>query len=91
MARMASAARLKALGRDGLDDRYAAEDIARLLEAGGGARWHEERAERVRRQIAEQGTITEPQRRELAFHEESAAAIRPATATRGELYPRAPA
>jgi hypothetical protein len=65
------------------DYRYTAEDIETLLDRGGGARWHEGRAEELRRQIAEQGTIAERQRKDLAFHEQSAAAIRLAAALRG--------
>ncbi len=52
--------------------RYTTEDIAKLLAKGGGARWHEEHAARLRGQHG----LTEGQQRDLAFHEESAAAIR---------------
>jgi hypothetical protein len=82
--------RLKALPGEWLDEadvvgnyRYTPEDIAKLLDAGGGARWHEEQAARLRQQIAAQGHVTERQRKSLAFHEESAAAIRLAAAIRG--------
>ena len=52
--------------------RYSTEDIAKLLAKGGGAGWHEEQAGHLRAQHS----LTERQRRDLAFHEESAAAIR---------------